>query len=97
MLARANTQEMDNLNMGSYLITNSIGVGDGYSGADSTASWWHRNFRMYANIQKVAQPGTRVLALAGSGHTAILKFLLALDSQRESEDILHFINGASEE
>lgn len=81
LLQRSNNDERDRLNMDLYLATNSIGVGDGYSGADSTASWWHRNFRMYANIQKFAKPGERIIAIGGSGHMAILKNLLEIDSR----------------
>jgi hypothetical protein len=34
---------------------------------------------MYANIQQVAKPGERIIAIGGSGHTAILKQLLKID------------------
>ena len=40
------------------------------SGADASASWWQRNFRMYALIQQHAQPGARDIAIGGQGHTA---------------------------
>lgn len=70
-----------------YIQTNDIGAGDGYSGADAAASWWHRNFRMYANVQKAAQPGERVLVIAGAGHVAILADLLALDPKRAAVDV----------
>ena len=79
LLIRANELRQDRINMDLYLATNAIGAGDGYCGADATASWWHRNFRMYANIQRLAQPGDRVIAIGGSGHMAILKQLLAID------------------
>ena len=81
LLMRSNDDERDRLNMDLYLATNAIGAGDGYSGADASASWWHRNFRMYANIQKVAKPGERIIAIGGSGHMAILKQLLATDQR----------------
>jgi len=70
-----------------YIDTNAIGVRDGYAGADAAASWWHRNFRMYANIQAEAQPGERVLVIAGSGHVAILADFLQWDSQRTAADV----------
>ena len=70
-----------------YVATNDIGAGDGYSGADSSASWWHRNFRMYANVQKAAATGERVLVIGGSGHIAIVADLLALDEKREAVDV----------
>jgi hypothetical protein len=84
LLKRSNDPERDKLNMDIYLATNAIGAGDGYSGADSSASWWHRNFRMYANIQKVAIPGERIIAIGGSGHMAIIKQLLEIDQRLES-------------
>jgi len=81
LLMRSNDPEQDRLNMDLYLATNSIGAGDGYPGADATASWWQRNFRMYANIQQVAKPGERIIAIGGSGHMAILKQLLEIDTR----------------
>ena len=83
LLQRQNDPESDRENMDLYLATNSIGAGDGYAGAVSTASWWERNFYMYANIQKLAAPGERVIAIGGSGHMAILKQLLAIDGRLE--------------
>jgi hypothetical protein len=73
-----------------YIATNAIGAGDGYSGADSSASWWHRNFRMYANIQKLATPGERIIVIGGAGHTAILKQLLEIDQRLIGVDVHPF-------
>lgn len=87
LLMRANDPALERMNMDLYLATNPIGVGDGYVGAVSTASWWERNFRMYANIQKHAKPGKRVIAIGGSGHMAILKNLLQIDRRMEAVDI----------
>ncbi len=70
-----------------YVATNDIGAGDGYSGANAAASRWHRNFRMYANVQRVAQPWERVLVIGGSGHIAIIADLLALDAERQAADV----------
>lgn len=81
LLMRSNDAGRDRLNMDLYLATNAIGARDGYAGADATASWWQRNFRMYANIQQTAKPGERIIAIGGSGHTAILKQLLAIDQR----------------
>jgi hypothetical protein len=72
-------------------MTNSAGAGTNFSGADAAASWWHRNFRMYANIQKLATPDTRLIVIGGQGHTAILKDLLKFDSERQAVDIVPFL------
>ena len=87
LLARANDPDQDRLNKDIYLSTNAAGAGLGFEGADATARWWHRNFRMYANIQRYATSGERVLVVAGSGHTAILRDLLAIDRRIKSRDI----------
>jgi hypothetical protein len=79
LLQRQNDPKNERMNMDLYLATNSIGANDGYSGAAASASWWERNFYMYANIQKLAEPGERVIAIGGAGHMAILKQLLAID------------------
>ena len=83
LLRRQNDPEMERRNMDLYLATNAIGAGDGYAGAIASASWWERNFFMYANIQKLAEPGQRIIAIGGSGHMAILKQLLAIDQRLE--------------
>ena len=83
LLLRQNDPANERLNMDLYLATNSIGAGDGYAGAAATASWWERNFYMYANIQQLAEPGERVIAIGGTGHIAILKQLLAIDKRLE--------------
>jgi hypothetical protein len=91
LLLQSNDPEQDTRNKYLYLMTNQVGAGDSFVGADASASWWRRNFRMYANIQKAAQPGERILAIGGQGHTAILKDLLAMDADRIAVDVRPFI------
>lgn len=92
LLQLASDPVRDAINKGLYLRTNAVGAGDGFAGADASASWWHRNFRMYANVQKASGPGTRVIVLAGQGHTAIFKDLLAVDGLRTSEDVRAYLD-----
>jgi hypothetical protein len=92
LLRLANDPARDAFNKGLYLRTNDVDAGRSFAGADASASWWHRNFRMYANIQKAAAPGRRVIAVAGQGHTAILKDLLADDAQREGEAVAGYLD-----
>lgn len=87
LLAKANSAEDDKLNKGFYIMLNAVGADRGrFVGADASAQWWQRNFRMYANVQRHAAAGERVVVIAGSGHTAILRDLLRLDNQRVEED-----------
>jgi hypothetical protein len=92
LLRLTNDPARDSINKGSYLRTNDVDAGHSFAGADASASWWHRNFRMYANIQTAAAPGHRVIAVAGQGHTAILKGLLADDPQREAENVNSYLD-----
>ena len=87
LLRLHNDPARDSFNKGLYLRTNDVDAGGGFAGADASASWWHRNFRMYANVQKAAAPGRRVIAVAGQGHAAILKDLLADDPLRQAESV----------
>ena len=87
LLIRANDPEQDRMNKELYLLTNAAGAGFGFEGADATARWWHRNFRMYANVQRYATAGERVLVVAGQGHTAILRDLLEIDGRISARDI----------
>lgn len=91
LLRRANTPERDRENRGLYLFTNPVDAGGSYAGADAAASWWRRNFHMYANVQKAAQPGRRVFVLAGAGHTAVMRELLASDPGRQAVDITPYL------
>lgn len=91
LLQMSNDPARDQENKSLYLSTNAVGAGDSFVGADAASSWWHRNFRMYANVQKAAAPGHRVMVLAGSGHTAILNDLVADDSQRVAVDVTQYL------
>jgi hypothetical protein len=91
LLIRANDAEQDRLNKDLYLVTSAAGAGTSFEGADAAARWWHRNFRMFANIQRYAQPGERVLVVAGSGHTAILRDFLAIDGRIRAADIHEYL------
>ena len=90
LLRRTNDAEQDRLNRSFYLMTNDVGEGDNFVGADATASWWHRNFRMFAVIQRYAQPGERVLVIGGQGHVAILKLFLD-DDDRRAVDVTSYL------
>lgn len=91
LLIGMNQPTLDSQNKALYLLTNDVGVADGtFVGADATASWWHRNFRMYARIQHHAGPGARVLVIGGQGHTAILRDFLADDPDRLAVDVLAY-------
>ena len=92
LLIQLNSPQADRENKGLYLSFNAVGAADrSFAGADSAANWWQRNFRMYAQIQRHAQPGARVLVLVGSGHAAILRDLLRADEARVEERVGRYL------
>jgi hypothetical protein len=91
LLKMTNDPDKDRLNKSFYVLTNHVGTGDNFVGADAAASWWHRNFRMYAKIQRHATPGQRVLVIGGQGHTAILKDFLEVDADRDGVDVVPYL------
>jgi hypothetical protein len=50
-----------------------IGLGDDQPGADLTASWYHRNLLICANLLQLAKPGDRIVIFFGSGHAFLLR------------------------
>ncbi len=50
-----------------------IGDGDKQPGAELNAFWYMRNAKMFAKLDMIAEPGDRVLVVAGSGHATWLK------------------------
>lgn len=92
LLRKSNSPEDDNLNKGFYLRLNDVGASRRkFVGADAAAQWWQRNFRMYANVQLHATPGERVVVIAGSGHTAILRDLVKADPKRVEEKVAPYL------
>lgn len=50
-----------------------IGLGADQPGADLTASWYHRNLLICANLLQLAKPGDRIVIFFGYGHAFLLR------------------------
>lgn len=50
-----------------------IGQGGDQPGADLTASWYHRNLLICANLLQLAKPGDRIVIFFGAGHAFLLR------------------------
>ncbi|MFN8547475.1 MAG: DUF5694 domain-containing protein [Candidatus Eisenbacteria bacterium] len=88
VLAQCNDPREDDRNKGFYMLLNPVAAESGqFLGADVSADWWQRNLRMYALLQLLATPGERLLVIAGSGHTALLRDFLRADGERRAEDV----------
>lgn len=60
-----------------YLQMARVRTGDKYVGADVLASWYQRNFRIFANLVRVIEkPEDRLLVIYGAGHLATLRDLV---------------------
>lgn len=86
LLKRNNHPDEDRENKSFYLWLNPIGTDvTPHMGSNASTQWWQRNFRMYALVQKAAQPGERVVVIAGQGHTAVMRDFLRADMKRVEE------------
>jgi hypothetical protein len=50
-----------------------IGLDGDQPGADLSASWYHRNLLICANLLQLAKPGDRIVIFFGSGHAFLLR------------------------
>ncbi len=62
---------------GHYLVASFKFARDtNYVGPDDATRWYNRNLRIFSNIQRITEsPSERILAIVGSGHLPILRFL----------------------
>lgn len=73
LLVHNDTARMSTMHDRLYYSLLSVGDGDQQPGAELNAYWYMRNAKMFAKIDMIADPGDRVLVIAGSGHATWLK------------------------
>ena len=95
LLIRTNAEECERASKAAYLTTNAVGAGDSFIGADSTAAFWNRNFRMYANIQRHFASDARLIVIAGQAHTSVLKDFAHVESDVVVESALPYLRDAT--
>ena len=78
-----------------YVEMARVGAGDTYVGASLLAKWYERNIRIVSDVQRMAQPGDRVLVIFGAGHAAILRELIADDPRLELIEANGFLPGST--
>ncbi|MBO6525886.1 DUF5694 domain-containing protein [Erythrobacter sp.] len=72
-----------------------IGDGDAQPGAELNAYWYMRNAKMFAKIDMIAEPGDRVLVLAGSGHATWLRHFVRHMPGYELVEALPYVERAA--
>jgi hypothetical protein len=78
-----------------YYSLLSIGDGDAQPGAELNAYWYMRNAKMFAKIDMIAEPGDRVLVLAGSGHVTWLRHFVRRMPGYELVEALPYVERAA--
>ncbi len=91
ILRLANDPEKLARDHGMYMRFARVGAGDNYVGADLVAKWYDRNIRIFSNLQRIAEPGDRIVLLIGSGHAPILRELITYDPQMMLVEAVEFL------
>lgn len=76
---------------GLYMRQSEVGAGDTFVGARLVSDWYERNIHIFANLQRLAEPGDRILLIIGAGHAPILRELVAADPRLELVDPLEYL------
>lgn len=79
-----------------YYLLLRIGDGNEQPGAELNAYWYMRNAKMFAKIDMIAQPGDRVLVLAGSGHATWLRHFVEHMPGFELVEAMPYLERAAE-
>jgi hypothetical protein len=91
-LRRLNSPEMIAKNHSGYLTmllpSKSSGM---YEQTDLVTNWYKRNLRIFTNINRVAEPGDRIVLFIGAGHLHILKSLAAEAPYVCAEDAMRYL------
>jgi hypothetical protein len=74
-----------------YAKAATVGDNADYPGVELVTNWHHRNIRIFANINHIAEPGDRVIVFYGSGHSAILRDLIEANPEMELVDPLDYL------
>jgi len=81
-----NSDEWSRRNHQLYVALNAVGTGTTYEGARFNGDWYVRNFKIFANIQKLCGEYKRIFIVYGAGHLHILRELINADESMELVD-----------
>lgn len=69
-----------------------VGIGDNFVGADQAALFYHRNMKIYSNLNRIQMnKNDRVLILMGSAHTAMLREFIKRSPKFEMVNSLDYL------
>lgn len=70
---------------------NRVGAGDTYVGAKLVSKWYERNIKIFANLQRLAKTGDRILVIFGAGHAPTLRELIRYDPELRLVDARRYL------
>ncbi len=77
---------------GFYMDFCKVGKGTDYPGADLVADWYHRNIRIFSNINKITtSKEDRILVIFGAGHAPILRELIEYAEDYELVEAIDYL------
>jgi hypothetical protein len=69
-----------------------VGIEDGFQGADNAAVFYHRNMKIYSNLNRIKmEKGDRVFILMGTAHTAFLREFIRRSPKFEMVQTLDYL------
>jgi len=74
-----------------YAKAATVGNHSEYPGVELVTNWHHRNLRIFANVEHVAEPGDRLIVFYGAGHSAILRDLIKANPEMKLVDPLNYL------
>lgn len=75
-----------------YMDFCKVGKGTDYPGADLVADWYHRNIRIFSNINKITDSTEdRILVIFGAGHAPILRELIDYADDYELVEVIDYL------
>lgn len=90
-LKNSNSPLFENVQRQMYSKAATVGDNSSYPGVDLVTNWHHRNIRIFANIEHIAEPGDRIIVFYGAGHSAILRDLIEANPEMELIDPLDYL------
>lgn len=78
---------------GHYLVGQfKLGTAEAYPGVDFITSWYSRNLRIFANVQRITEPpDERLLLVIGAGHVPILRHCAEASPEYELAEVADYL------
>lgn len=70
-----------------------VGIEDGFEGADNAAIFYHRNMKIYSNLNRIPMTkNDRIFIIMGTAHTAFLREFIKRSPKFEMVNTLEYLN-----